>query len=132
MPSASSLFLLPFCFRNLLLEIFSELDQNLWGLFLRQDEDGVRRAASEATHRVEAPPAAALGGPVGGTRPCPWGASSASSDAYKITIDLKTSRRPLFSRNSTPTRHVAPSLRKARTHREICYSLDRVWIAIHK
>ena len=63
MPSASSLFLLSFCFRNLFLEIFSELDQNLWGLFLRQHEDGVRTTASEATHRAEAPPAAALGGP---------------------------------------------------------------------
>ena len=96
MPSTSFLFLLSFCFRNLLLEIFSELDQNLRGLFLRQDEDGVQRAASEATHMAEAPPAAALGGPAGGTRLCPWGTSSAPSDAYKITIDLKTSRRPFF------------------------------------
>ena len=69
MPSASSLFSLSFCFRNLLLEIFSELDQNLRGLFLRQDEDGVQRAALEATHRVEEPPAAAQGGPTGGAVP---------------------------------------------------------------
>ena len=56
------------------------------------------------------PPAAALGGPAGGTRPCLWGTSSAPSDAYKFTIDLKTSRRPLFSTNSTPTcRHRKPS-----------------------
>ena len=55
MPSASFPFLLSFCFRNLLLEIFSELDQNLRGLFLRQDEDGVRRAASEATQGRGAP-----------------------------------------------------------------------------
>ena len=27
---------------------------------------------------------------------------------------------------------VAPSLRKARPRSEICYSLDRVWIATHK
>ena len=34
MPSASSMFLLSFCFRNLLLEIFAELDQNLQNFFL--------------------------------------------------------------------------------------------------
>ena len=33
---------------NLFLEIFSELDENLRELFLRQDEDGFQRAASEA------------------------------------------------------------------------------------
>ena len=104
MPSASSLFLLSFCFRNLLLEIFSELDENLRGLFLRQDEDGVRRAALEATHRAHAGASRDLGGPVGGARPFPVGTSSAPSDSYKITINLKTSRRRLFSRNSTPTR----------------------------
>ena len=85
-------------------EISSDCPQNLRGLFLRQDEYRVRRTAWEATHRAEAPPAAAQGGPAGGARPCPWGTSSAPSDAYKLPHDLKTSRRPLFSRNSTPTR----------------------------
>ena len=62
MPSASALFLVFLYFRNLLLEIFSELDENLRGLFLRQDEDGVRRAASEATHRAKAGCYRGLGG----------------------------------------------------------------------
>ena len=62
MPSASYLFLLSFCFRNLFLEIILELDQNLGGLFLRQDEDGVRRAASEVTHRAQAASCRGLGG----------------------------------------------------------------------
>ena len=102
MPSASSLFLLSFCFRNLLLQIFSELDQNLRGLFLRQDEDGDRRAASEAAHRADAPPAAAQGGPTGGARPCPWGTSSAPSDADRITIDLKNVRAVIIFQKLEP------------------------------
>ena len=51
------------------------------------------------------PPAAGQGGPAGGARPCPWDLALTPSDAYKLLFDLKTSRRPLFSRNSTPTRH---------------------------
>ena len=51
------------------------------------------------------PPAAALGPPTGGTRPCLWWLPSAPSDAYKITFTLKTSGRPLFSREVTPRHH---------------------------
>ena len=55
------------------------------------------------------PPAAGQGGPVGGAHPCPWDLTSWPSDAYKLPLTLKTSRRPLFSRNSTPTRrHLEP------------------------
>ena len=50
------------------------------------------------------PSAAAWGQPVGGARPCPWDPTSRPSDAYKIPKTLKTSGRPLFSINSTPTR----------------------------
>ena len=35
------------------------------------------------------PPAAAWGSPAGGARPCPWGSSSAPSDAYKLPFTLK-------------------------------------------
>ena len=34
------------------------------------------------------PPAVAQRGPVGGTRPCPWGIPSAPSDAFKIPKSL--------------------------------------------
>ena len=55
------------------------------------------------------PPAAAQGPPAGGAHPCPWDLTSTPSDAYKLPLNLKTSRRPLFSRNSTPThRHRKP------------------------
>ena len=55
------------------------------------------------------PPAVAQCGPAGGTHPCLWSTSSAPSDAYKIPKNLKMSGRPLFSRNSTPTRrHIEP------------------------
>ena len=94
-----------FCIsENLLLEIFSELDENLRELFLRQDEDGVQRAASEAPHRPGEAPCRGPRATAGGTRPCPVGTPSAPSDAYKITLTLKTSRRPLFSREVTPRR----------------------------
>ena len=104
MPSASSLFLLSFCFRNLLLEIFSELAENLLGIFICHDEVPVRRRAGGEAHRAEAPPAVAQGEPIGGARPCPWDLTSTPSDGYKLLSDLKTSRWPLFSRNSTTTR----------------------------
>ena len=102
MPSASFLFLLFLYFRNLLLEIFSELDQKLRGLFLRQDKDGVRRAASEVTHRAQAATIRGLRGPIGGTRPCPWATSSAPSDAYKIRNNQKISGQPLFFHRRHP------------------------------
>ena len=51
MPSASFLFLLSFRFLKFTYGNISELDQNLRGLFFRQDEDGVRRGAPEATLR---------------------------------------------------------------------------------
>ena len=99
MPSASSLFLQSFCFRNLLLEIFSNCTGNLRGIFISHDEVPVRRRAGGEAHRAGAPPAAGQGGPAGGA--CPWDLASTPSDAYKLLSDLKTSRRPLFSRNST-------------------------------
>ena len=55
------------------------------------------------------PPAVAQRGPAGGTRPCPWGTPSAPSDAYKLTLNLKTSGRPLFSTEDIPMRrHLKP------------------------
>ena len=61
-----------FCIsENLLLEIFSELDENLRELLLRQDEDGVRRAASEAPHRPGAAPYRGLGPTRGWDLPLP-------------------------------------------------------------
>ena len=91
MSSASSLFLLSFCFRNLLLEIFSELDQILRGIFTRCKAQGHQRGAWGAHRGQGRPPAAAKGPPAGGTRPCPVGTPSAPSDAYKLPHDLKTS-----------------------------------------
>ena len=42
--------------------------------------------------------------PTGGTRPYSWDASLAPLDTYKLPHDLKMSRRPLFSREVTPSR----------------------------
>ena len=99
-----------FCFcyfcisENLLLEIFSVLDENLRELFLRQDEDRVQKAASEAPHRPGAACCRGQGATRGWEPPLPVGHLSAPSDAYKITLNLKTSRQPLFSREVTPRR----------------------------
>ena len=94
---------------NLLLKIFSELDENLRGiLFDGRHLETKGRPGGPPTGQG-CPPAAAPGPPAGGTRPCPWGTPSAPSDAYKITLNLKTSKRPLFSREVTPTRrHLKP------------------------
>ena len=54
LPTASSLFLLFLYLRNLLLKIFSELDETFCGIFIRQDQDRDRRGALEATHRAGA------------------------------------------------------------------------------
>ena len=43
MPSASSSFLLSFCFRKVVRESFSESTENLHELFLRKNKDGARR-----------------------------------------------------------------------------------------
>ena len=43
MPSVSSLFLSCFCCSKLLLEILSELDENLWGFFIEELKTGARR-----------------------------------------------------------------------------------------
>ena len=47
MPSASSCFMLSFCFRKVVRGSFSELAGNLHDLFLRRNKDGARRGAAE-------------------------------------------------------------------------------------
>ena len=56
MPSASSLFLQFLYFRNLLLEIFLELDENLRRFFMRNKTPEDQRAALGATHRAGTAP----------------------------------------------------------------------------
>ena len=90
MPSVSSLSLLSFCFKILLLEIFSECAGNFCGIFIRQDEVPIRRRARGEAQGAEAPPTAGQGGPAGGARPFPWGLTSWPSDAYKLLLTLKT------------------------------------------
>ena len=94
-----------FCIsENLPQEIFSECAGNLRGVFIRQKTPKDQRATWGPSTGQGRPAAAAWAHPTGGTRPCPWGASSASLDAYKLPHDLKRSRRPLFSREVTPIR----------------------------
>ena len=86
MPSASSLFLSCFCCRMLLLEIFSELDENSGRFFIGQMKTGAKRATQGQATGQGQPVAVAQGG----TRPCPVGHLSATSGAYKIILDEKT------------------------------------------
>ena len=78
-----------FCIsENLLLEIFSELDENLRRIFIRRKAPGDQRATWGATHR---PGAASGRGPTwtrGWGRPCPLCTLLAPSDAYNITLNL--------------------------------------------
>ena len=85
-------------------EISSDCPQNLRGIFMQNKTPPRRRAARGPPRGQRRPPA--VGPPRGasGTRPCPLGTSSPPSDAYKIPLDLKPRGRPLFSRNSSPSR----------------------------
>ena len=94
-----------FCIsENLLLEIFSELDENLRGIFTRRKAPGHQRGAWGGHPQARGGAAAAPPRPAGGARPCPLGTASAPYDAYKIPLTLKMRGRPLFSREITPTR----------------------------
>ena len=91
MPSASYLFLSCFCYRKLLLEIFSELDENLRGFFIRQMMTGAKRATEGVAHRLEATCGRALGSTRAWDPPLLCGAPlSLSFDTYKIIPDEKT------------------------------------------
>ena len=85
-------------------EISSELPGNLRRFLCEELHLKTKGEPQGPPTGCRRPPAATLLGPAGGARPCSWGTPSAPSDAYKIPKNLKTSRRPLFSRNSTPTR----------------------------
>ena len=65
------------------MEIFSELDENLLGIFTRRKTPEDQREALGATHRAGTASCRGPPWPVGGTRPCSWWVPSAPSDAYK-------------------------------------------------
>ena len=89
MPSASSLFLLFSIPENLLLQIFSELDETFWRFFIRRDKDLDQRGAGGATQGPGATPGRGLRWGRGWDPPLPLDTASASLDAYKISFDLK-------------------------------------------
>ena len=86
-------------------EILSDCAESLWRIFIRWKAPGDQRATWGATHRPGTAPCHGLGPTHGWDPPCPLGTPSAPSDAYKITLNLKTSRKPFFSREVTPRRH---------------------------
>ena len=88
MPSASSLFLLFSVSENLLVEIFSELHENLRGIFIRKKEDFDQRATWGPPKGQGRPLAAAPPGPAGGALPCPMEVASAPLDPYKLLFAL--------------------------------------------
>ena len=83
MPSASSLFLLFSISEKLLLEIFSELDDNLRRFLMRQKEAGDQREAWGEPRGQGQPLTAAPQGPTGGTRPDALGTASSPSTPIK-------------------------------------------------
>ena len=89
MPSVSSLFLLFSISENLLLEIFSELDETFWRFFIRQDKDLDQRGAGGATQGTGVTPSRSLRWGHRWDPPLPPGRRLASLDAYKIPFDLK-------------------------------------------
>ena len=89
MPSASFLFLLFSISENPLLEIFSELDQNLRGIFIRQDGARDQRAALGASQGPRATPGRRLTSTRGWDPPLPHGGRLGPLDAYKFLFALK-------------------------------------------
>ena len=88
MPSVSSLFLLFSILENLLPKIFLGLDENLRGIFIRQEGVRDQRAAWGAPRGQGDPLAAAPLGHAGRARPCPLEVALAPLDAHKYLINL--------------------------------------------
>ena len=103
-----------FYFKKFLKENSSELEENLWELFLQQYEDVVRRASEEGTWGPGATPSREQeGGGTVRTRPWPWRLPYGRLFAYKIPLDLKRQRRPLFSMKiSRSHRHLETLIRE--------------------
>ena len=80
---------LSFCFRNLLLEIFSERAANFYGFFTRQDDDRVKRAALEESHRAGA--TCGRGLPLGRGRspPAPCGSPPRLPSGLHLRLGVK-------------------------------------------
>ena len=110
MPSASSCFLLSFCFRKVVHEIFSESAENLQDLFPSRNEDGGRRAPEGEAPSLQPPPQA---------RPTPWlclGPTWAAPSPPRVTPSpINHSRRknpkyPIIFSTRRPRRPPAPIL----------------------
>ena len=90
LPSASSLFLLFSISENLHLEIFLELDETLRRIFIRQKEDLDQRGPGGATQGPGATPSHGQRWSCGWDLPLCLGHPLDPSDAYEITLTLKT------------------------------------------
>ena len=102
MASASFLFLLFLVFQKIYFWKYSRNWTKIYWNYFYAKTKTESRGQPRRRPIGQGQPAAAASVPLtGGIHPCPWAISSVPSDAYKITLNLKISRRPLFSRNLT-------------------------------
>ena len=87
MSSANSCFLLSFCFRKVVQQIFSESAENLQELFLSRNKDGARRTPEGGGPCLQTPPGAAHSLAVPGPHLAGSFASSSRPFAYKFVFD---------------------------------------------
>ena len=102
-PVSVSCFLLFLYFRKSTTGNIVGLSSKFTGIFMRRKTPEDRRGTWGATQGPQAGACHGPLGPAGGARPCPLGTASAPSDAYKFPFTLKTTRRPLFSREVIAT-----------------------------
>ena len=110
MPSANSLFLCCFCCRKLLLEIFTELDENLRRFFIEEMRTGARRATSGGTPS-ESHPGSKGGGVAASTRPWPSETPSRCTLAYKLPPTKNPRPRRIFLETEQSSAAIADKFR---------------------
>ena len=147
MPSASSCFLLSFCFRKVVLWSFSECAENLRELFLSRNKSGARRWPIGGPTATRRPPGAAQGLATAGSHLVTSGTVSSCPFAYKIIFDPKTlstwsyfpedvqgrrHRQPLFGEFCSSSRHpvVEGNRHRRHLHHHACLRSD-AWVFHH-
>ena len=109
MPSVSSLFLLFLYFRKFTSENILGTGRKFTGNFYSAEGTRTPKGSPGGHPQARAACCRGLGSTRGWDPPLPVGHPLGPSDAYKFTLNLITSRRPLFFREVTPTRrHLKP------------------------
>ena len=102
MSSASSRFLLSFCFRKVVLQSFSERAENLLELFPSRKEPGDRRSSGGGPPSLQAPPGCGLGVTRGWVPPSPLRCPLESTLRLFIRLRLENPKEADHIHQNTP------------------------------